>query len=242
MAFDIKQLKQSSFRGIPFYTREEDFSSGQRLTDHKFINSGTLTESNGIESGVIKITGYIGGDNYLIQKELLIEAFKNIESGTLIDKFYGTLDVYVDKYSIKESIRRLGQADIEVTFKLATNEVIEEFEIVYTADVRAEAIANFINEFDNEIGSDLLDEVSNNIIDFWKETEEIIKFVSDTNEAIKDIKTEIGRTISRVKTNILNVTSLAEDIERTWTSFDGITNRAKHNSSRNNKLCRSNSK
>jgi len=224
MAFDITQLNQSSFRGIPFYTREEDFSSGQRLTDHKFINGGTLTESNGIESGVFKITGYIGGDNYLTQKNALIEAFKNIESGTLIDKFYGTLDVYVDKYSIKESIRRFGQADIEVTFKLATNEVIEEFEIVYTADVRAESIANFTNEFDNKIGLDLLDKVSNNIIDFWKEIEEIIKFVSDTNEAIKDIKTEIGRTISRVKTNILNVTSLAEDIERTWTSFDGITN------------------
>ena len=224
MAFDITKLNQSSFRGIPFYTREEDFSSGQRLTDHKFINGGTLTESNGIESGVIKVIGYIGGDDYLTQKDALIEAFKNIESGILVDKFYGTLDVYVQKYSIKESIKKFGQADIEITFKLAVNEVIEESTIVYTADVRAEAIANFTNEFDNKIGAELVDEVSNDIIDFWKSTEDTVKFVSDANEEIKDIKTEVARTISRVKTNILDVESLAQDIERTWTSFDGITN------------------
>ena len=224
MAFDITELNQSSFRGIPFYTRDEDVSGGQRLTDHKFINGGTLTESNGLNNDIIKITGYIGGDNYLTQKEALREAFKNIESGTLIDKFYGTLDVYVEKWIIKESITKFGQAVIEVTFKLAKNEVVEESEIVYTADVREEAIANFKNEFDNKIGDDLTEEVSNDIIDFWKSIQDIVKFVSDENEEIKDIKTEIARTISRVKTNILDVESLAQDIERTWTSFDGITN------------------
>lgn len=222
MAFDITKLNQSSFRGIPFYTREEDLSGAQRLTDHKFINGGTKTESNGIENDIFKITGYIGGDDYLTQKAALREAFKDITSGELIDKFYGVQQVYVEKWSIKESITKFGLATIDITFKLAENEVIEDTDIVYTADVRTEAIDNFKEDFDNEIGDDLLDFVIEDITNFWNGVGDSIKFVEDETGAVDNIKTAIGRAISNVRSNIISVDSLSGDIENVWTNFDGI--------------------
>jgi len=222
LSFDITQLNQSSFRGIPFYTRDDELSGGQRLTDHKFINGGTKTESNGIENGVFKISAYIGGNDYLTQKQALREAFEDITSGTLIDKFYGIQQVYVDKWSIKESIARFGRADIEVTFKLAENQVVEDFDIVYSVNVREEAIFNFINDFDNKIGDELRNTIIGDIIDFWNDILDIIKFIEDVGDTLQDIKTAIGRIIAKIKTAILSIESLSEDIVNIWTSFDEV--------------------
>ena len=222
MAFDITQLNQSSFRAIPFYTRDDDLSGGLRLTDHKFINGGTKTESNGIENDTFKIIGYIGGENYLTQKAALREAFKNPNSGTLIDKFYGNQEVFVEKWNIKESITKFGQATIEVSFRLAENNLTEDVEIVYNTDVREEAISNFKNDFNNNIGQDLMNEVAKNITGFLQSSLEPIKFLDSENQNVKNIKSTVGRIISNVKSNVFNVNSLADDIQSTWTAFDEI--------------------
>lgn len=220
--FDITQLNQSSFRGIPFYTRDDELTGGQRLTDHSFINGGTKTESNGIKNNTFTIKGYIGGDDYLNQKQALKEAFETIGSGILIDKFYGTLNVFVDTYKISESITRFGRADIDVTFKLAENKPIEVFDIVYTIDVKQEAISNLQNDFNNQIGADLLDDVGNDIVDFWNGVQDIIKFVEDTRDDLQNLKSQIGRVISQVKTSILSIESLTSDIQDIWSSFDEV--------------------
>lgn len=222
MAFDITQLNQSSFRGIPFFTRDEELSSSQRLTDHTFINGGTETESNGLTNETFKISGYIGGDDYLTQKEVLREAFKDISSGTLIDKFYGSQEVFVEKYSIKESKTKFGQATIDVSFKLAKNEVVEDFDIVYTADVRTESIGNFKNEFNNEIGDELRSSIIEDIVEFWNDTLDMIKFVEDEAGTLQAIKSQIGGVISNIKVAILSIDNLSTDIESTWSSFDEV--------------------
>lgn len=220
--FDITQLNQSSFRGVPFYTRDEEHSGGQRLTDHTFINGGTLTESNGIRNGSFKIKGYIGGDNYLTQKLALKEAFETIGSGILIDKFYGSLEVEVDTWVIQESITKFGRADIDVTFKLSENKPTEETLIVYNVDVRDEAIANFKNDFNNEIGDDLRNQVANDITKMWEKVGSTIKFLEDERGKAQAIKSSIGKAITQVKSSILSVDSLAGDIIDVWGSFDEI--------------------
>lgn len=222
--FDIAQLNQSSFRGIPFYTKDEELSGGQRLTDHSFINGGTKTETNGVKNKTFTILGYIGGDDYLTQKQLLVEAFETIESGELIDKFHGTLDVFVDTYKIKESITKFGFAEIEVAFKKAENQAIEEFDIVYSVDTREEIIANFENDFNNRIGNELLDEIANDITVFWNGILDTIKFIEDERDELQLLKDEIGGTISKIKTSILSIESLSNDIINILETFDDAVN------------------
>ena len=224
MAFDITKLNQSSFRGIPFYTDDEDFSGGQRLTDHKFINGGTETESNGVNNNIFKIKAYIGGDNYLDQKEALRLAFEDITSGTLIDKFNGTHEVYVEKWSIKESRRRFGRADIDVTFKKAENQVIEDIDIVFSADAREQIEINFLEDFDNTSGDDIRDSIIKDIIDFWNGILDIIKFIEDAKGELEALKALIGKIISSIKTAILSVETLMEDILNIFLTFDEVLN------------------
>lgn len=224
MAFDITKLNKSSFRGIPFYTDDEDFSGGQRLTDHKFINGGTETESNGVNNNIFKIKAYIGGDNYLDQKEALRLAFEDITSGTLIDKFNGTHEVYVDTWSFKESRKRFGKVDIDVTFKKAKNQVIEDIEIVFSADAREQILSNFAEDFDNELGDEIRDSIVKDIIDFWNGIQDAIKFIEDVKGELEDIKASIGGIISSIKTTILSIETLTEDIFNIFITFDEVLN------------------
>lgn len=220
--FDINKLNKSSFRNIPFYTREDELSGGNRLTDHSFINGGTKTESNGVKNNVFKINGYIGGDNYLDQKKALKNAFEDITAGTLIDKFYGVQTVYVDSWSIKETIKRLGRAELEITFRKAENNVVEDFDIVYNIDVRADAVINFEQDFNNKIGNDLVNDVASDIAAFWDKVLDIVKFLEDQRDIAQNIKQNIGGTILNIKTTILSIESLVLEIQNIWTSFDEI--------------------
>ena len=220
--FDITQLSQSSFRGIPFYTRDDDLSGGQRLADHSFINGGTKTESNGVQNNTIKISGYIGGDNYLTQKAELKEALENITSGILVSKFYGEIEVFVDTWSIKESIKAFGQAELDLTFKKAQNNVIEESLIVYTADIRPEALEYFQEEFENEAGVEVNKTIAQEAIGFLEEIEGSVKFVKDEIGVIRNIVDQIGRMKTRLANDLLDIVSIGDDIQDLWEAFDEV--------------------
>ncbi len=220
--FNLEELNKSSFRGVVFYTETTGLGSGKRTTEHDFINGGNITEENGLKNKTFTIKGYIGGDNYLAHKEKLIEAFDIPGAGTLVDKFYGTKEVIVDTYTVSESIKRFGYADLSITFKLEENKAIIEKDIVFTVDVRDESIANFEDEFSNEIGESLLDETANSIAEMWGKVEDTIKFLEDTRDTIQNIKSKIGKTISTIKIAILSVESLTTEILSILTSFDAV--------------------
>ena len=229
--FDIKKLNKSSFRGVPFYTKDDELSGGQRLTDHSFINGGTLTESNGIKNNIIKISGYIGGDDYLNQREALKQVLEDITSGILIDKFHGKLEVYVDTWSIKESISKIGMADVDITFKKATNKLLKTKEIVYTVDARPAAIEYFKKTYDPiAAGKHFERNILDDIIDLWEKVEAGIKFLEDLRDFSQNIKSKVGGMIAKVKGAIISIKSLVSDIIGIWSSFDEIFDFKLHDS------------
>lgn len=220
--FDTTELSESSFRGVPFYTNSTELSSGHRLTDHKFINGGTKTEDNGLDNKTFKISAYIGGENYLNEKTNLINALDIIGTGTLVDMFYGTLTVEVETYSFKEDKRNLGQATVDITFKKAENEAIEEDLIVYNLDYTDNVYTNFANNFDTELGEEIMDDTALSITDVLQKVEDTVKFLEDSRDFVQGVKSKIGRTISTIKTTILSIDSLTSEIADIVTSFDDM--------------------
>ena len=91
---------------------------------------------------------------------------------------------------------------------------------MYTVSVREEAIANFEEDFDNEVGEELTNSIADNLVDFWNSILDVIKFLEDVLGAIQDIKSQIGRAISKMKTAILSIESLTSDIINILGSFD----------------------
>lgn len=222
MAFDIEELNKSSFRGLPFFTEETNHSGGKRITEHNFINGGNETEDNGLKNKTFKIKAYLVGNDYLSQKEELIKALDVLGSGTLIDKFYGTVEVEVDVWTMKESTKRLGAVDFEITFKKAVNEIEIEDLITYSIDYTDEIISNFKRDFDNELGEDIVLGITNPIVALWNGVLDTIKFLEDAKGELNNIKSQIGRVISKIKTAILSIETLADDILNIFDSFDEV--------------------
>lgn len=220
--FDIKKLNKSSFRGVPFFTKDDSASGGQRLTDHKFINGGTKTESNGIDNDTFRISGYLVGDDYLNIKNNLIYALKNIEPGILIDKFYGEQFVFVESWSINESISRIGVADIDISFKLAENEITIEPFFLFTRDIRTEIFAYFEKEFILGMGEYVNREIIKKTTNFLQSIGSIVNFLNyGTNES-QAIKSSIATTIYNFDNGPLSSAILTNDINEIFIGFDNL--------------------
>ena len=209
--FDTRNYNESSFRGVPFYTMSTDLSGGHRLTDHNFINGGNLSEDNGLKNKEFKVIGYIGGYDYLSEKEALITAFDIQGSGTFIDMFYGRLEVQVDTYTIKESKARIGFAEIEISFKKALNEVIETTEISFAVDLIQETLSNFRNDFNNGLGLELMTDSIIGINSFLNDLNGNIKFLDDIVN-LNEIKDAIRIVQVNLTSSINNVNLLSDDI------------------------------
>lgn len=221
-SFDITELNKSSFRGLPFFTKNTSLTGGKRITDHNFINGGNEAEDNGLKNKTFKVVGYLVGEDYKDNKDELIKAFDTLGSGILVEKFYGTIEVEVDTYIVKESTERLGIAEIEINFKKSINELVIEDLIVYNINYKPEIISNFKQDFDNELGEDILGGMANGIAALWNGVLDTIKFLEDAKGELNNIKSQIGRTISTIKTAILSIETLADDILNILDSFDDI--------------------
>jgi len=216
--FDTRQYNESSFRGVPFYTLSTDLSSGHRLTDHDFINGGNISEDNGLKNKEFKVVGYIGGDNYLSEKEALVKAFDTLGSGIFVDMFYGRLEVQVDTYTIKESKTRIGFAEIEISFKKALNEVVETTEISFIINMIEETLANFRNDFNNTIGLELMTDSIIGINSFLNDLNGNVKFLNDI-ENLDAIKDAIRSVQTNLTSSINNVNLLSDDISGLFSVF-----------------------
>ena len=220
--FDITQLNTSTFRGVPFYTMKTSSTSGKRLTNHTFINGGTLTESNGLKEKTFTIEAFIVGDNYLVEKENLITALDNLDSGILIDKFYGELDCEVDTYTVEEDREKYGLAVFKIKFVKVENKPIEEIQTLVVEDITENATTAFNDNFDNELGDTALQSVISGVQDSLKILDNSVSFLDNTLDEIIETRNEIGKAISSVKSNILSIESLTNDILEVTSSFDDV--------------------
>lgn len=116
-------LKDASFRDIPFKVLSHTAEGGRRTFLHQFpFNDEPYLEDFGKEPGAYRIEAYIvqSTDNafdYFPLRDLLKEALEQYGPGTLIHPFLGTLRVGVQgKYQLKESFAEGGVARFTVTF------------------------------------------------------------------------------------------------------------------------------
>lgn len=222
--FDTSNLFESSFKGFPFYTQSTSHSGGKRLSIHKFINGGTQAEENGLDEKKFIIEAYIGGENYLKTKNDFIKVLDSTGSGELIDMFYGNKTVQVDSWSTSESKSKLGIVTFSITFIIADDKVIAENDIVYNVDLKQESINNFNNQYNPNVGDNVLKDVSSNIKSYLSKSSDSVKFLESKYDFAKDTKSTINSTIGSVNGNIKNTTGLGNDILNISSSFDGILN------------------
>ena len=222
--FDITSLTPSTFRDVQFYTVKDVNTGGQRLAKHSFINGGTKTVSSGLQDDSFTIECFVAGDNYIAEKEALKSALNVIGTGTLIDRFYGEIEVNVDNFTITEDRSKYGRADFKIVFLRADNKPLEIIELLVVTDITDDAFSYFEDNFDNKSGDLVMGQIVSSIESFLSSIEETIAFVDDSLQAVKDLKETIGRNIANVSASIISVKSLIADIRGTLIGFTDVFN------------------
>lgn len=130
-----EQYQQGSFRGVPFLTESEDRQGGRRNARHIFPKRDTpYVEDMGRQPRAYNITALVLGDDYMAQRDRLIEALEQGGAGTLVHPYYGSLTVAVDNYRISQSTANGGMASLQLSF-VESGENVFPAATVATADV-----------------------------------------------------------------------------------------------------------
>lgn len=87
------ELKQASFRGIPFFVQSGDMPFGRRKVSHEYpFRDTNFSEDIGKKARAFSINAYVMGDDYLDQMDRLVSAIEdNKEAGTLILPTMGSM-------------------------------------------------------------------------------------------------------------------------------------------------------
>ena len=121
----LDQLRQASFRGVAFHVDSIDWTMGQNVVirEYPFQDLPTIF-SMGRASEEIKLSAYVIGDDYHLQRDSLISALDG--EGLLMHPTAGTIRVCVaGKFTIREApTAEGGMARFDLTFVRADREII----------------------------------------------------------------------------------------------------------------------
>lgn len=115
---DGRSVVAGSFRGVPFHTVDAEIRVGRRNQVNEYPQRDLpYVDDLGRKARRYAVELYVIGDNYLAERDALIEALEAEGSGELIHPRYGALKVSVEgDASVKETPERGGIARITVTF------------------------------------------------------------------------------------------------------------------------------
>lgn len=156
---DGRAVVAGSFRGVPFHTVDAEIRVGRRNQVNEYPQRDLpYVDDLGRKARRYAVELYVIGDNYLAERDALIEALEAKGSGELIHPRYGALKVSVEgDASVKESPDRGGMARITVTFVEDTSNTFPKAventvsQVETTANAADEATeAAFADEFSVE--------------------------------------------------------------------------------------------
>lgn len=151
------KFRGGSFRGVPFRTVDAEAQIGRRNQVHEYPQRDVpYTEDLGRRARRFRVEAYVLGDNYLAERDALIQALEASGPGNLTHPRWGSLDVAVaDVVNVKESPREGGIAHFSITFvehgenqfpQATVNTVADLEQLADAADEAAEA--DFADDFD----------------------------------------------------------------------------------------------
>lgn len=113
---DDVELVAASFRGVPFFVEEENRSGGRRLVVHEFpFRTEPVIEDVGGAAKRYRIDGYFVGDDYLDQRDALVEALEQEGAGILVHPEYADdLRVRAARWTTQSSRRTAALARISL--------------------------------------------------------------------------------------------------------------------------------
>jgi prophage DNA circulation protein len=113
------QLREASFRGVPFMVESHEAEFGRRSVTHEYPNSeiSPFVEDMGAASDIFLVEAFVIGEDYTQDRDALMEALAEPGEGELVHPYLGKLSVSVtDRVRMHESTAEGGLARFAITF------------------------------------------------------------------------------------------------------------------------------
>lgn len=182
-------LRQASFRGVPFFVDTSQYTTGRRVVAHEFPNrDNPFAEDLGKVGDSFKVDGHILGDDYFEIKSRLIAAVNQFGPGELIHPYYGFRFVQCGAFSVDESTLEGGIAKIS-------------FQFYETTDLKApRAVDDKLEQLGTSKDAALLASKSafDNIFDIAKAPAFVVDKAREGVFAVTDLYTRSTRTATAV--------------------------------------------
>lgn len=99
-----EKLREASFRGVRFKTRDRDLDSGRRIEVHEFPKRNSpFPEDMGKATREFSVSAYVIGDDYMAQRDALLRACEREGPGTYTDHWGLSQRVVCRRISVMES-------------------------------------------------------------------------------------------------------------------------------------------
>lgn len=131
-----EQLRDASFRGVPFQVESGDVQHGRRTVLHEFpLRDKPFVEDLGRRARLVSVEAFIVGPDFMAGRDALIAAIEQPGGGKLVHPHYGEMQVTLTEPArVSNSTREGGMCRISLVFT-------EAGEITYpsaAADTRAQ--------------------------------------------------------------------------------------------------------
>lgn len=117
-------MRKASFRGVSFYVVSNEGENGRDIAVHNYpLRDSTWVEDLGRSQRRYAIRGFLLGQNYIAQKQLLQLAVEQAGPGLLSHPFLGLLQVSVTGYKWHEPDNTRNRIDVDLNFIEYSNPV-----------------------------------------------------------------------------------------------------------------------
>lgn len=112
------KMQAASFRGVAFEVESDDGAFGRRVQVHEYPQRDKpYAEDLGRAAREFSITGFLLGDDYIEQRDRLLEALEKAGPGALIHPWYGEMTVSLKEPArVTHSMSHGGMCTVQMSF------------------------------------------------------------------------------------------------------------------------------
>lgn len=194
---------RGTFRGVDFHVERADTNGGRRWLVHEYPRRDRpYTEDMGRKAREWRLSFFVAGDDYDIQRDALIKALDAPGAATLVHPYLGTFSAVASDVSWSESTRNGGVCNFQVTFSESGLEAYP----ATTLDTRRE-VRQAADTFETSLLEDFADQWSVEGLLGWSLVaveRDLSAIMRSLEEVVGGIADEIAEVI-RFPTNIAGI-------------------------------------
>ena len=111
------QIRPASWRGIRFFVQSSSIKAGRRTARHEYpLRNDPAVEDLGRATREFRLDGFVVGDDYMLERDRILESVEKPGSGVLVHPYFGRLSAVCEACEISETMDEGRAAAVRFVF------------------------------------------------------------------------------------------------------------------------------